>query len=108
MKETFSYSITWRIVVGRRRVRGAARDDARQADPAEPAAADEPLEAVVEAAVDDEVHDTIEDEQQVVDRRGAHEPHGRPAAHGLIELFTYRMSIFCLPCVGNMPIIFVS
>ena len=38
---------------------------------------DESLESVVEAAVDDEVHDAVEDEKQVVDGRGAEEPDGR-------------------------------
>ena len=34
-------------------------------------------EALVEAAVDDEVHDAVEDEEEVVHRQHAQEPHGR-------------------------------
>ena len=37
----------------------------------------DPLEAVVEGAVDDEVHDAVEHEEEVVDRRRADEPDGR-------------------------------
>lgn len=33
-------------------------------------------EAVVEQAVDDKVHDTVEDQQQMIDRSGANEPGG--------------------------------
>ena len=40
-------------------------------------AADGRHEALVEAAVDDEVHDAIEDEEQVVHGQHAQEPHGR-------------------------------
>ena len=39
---------------------------------------DDPAEALVEEAVDDEVHDGVEHQQQVVDRGHAHEPHGGP------------------------------
>ncbi len=38
-----------------------------------------PLESLVERAVDHEVHDGVEDQQQVVHRGHAHEPHwGEP------------------------------
>ena len=36
------------------------------------------LESTVEAAIDDEVHDAVEDEEQVIDGQHANEPHGRP------------------------------
>ena len=39
---------------------------------------DDPLEALVEAAVDDKVHDAVEHEEEVVDGGHAHEPDGRP------------------------------
>lgn len=38
----------------------------------------DPLEALVEEAVDEEVHDAVEDEEEVVDGSHAHEPDGRP------------------------------